>query len=251
MAAGLLQVLLVTDGHDALLTGVGAWLVFAVPAAVIYARKGYLFNAIMAFVFGAIPFAGLLFLILALARQDKIAAAKQAEERRLRDVQMDAQRLAIHKQHLDFKELKLKQAAGLGGQIRCPRCGTTNAIELTSCWSCSYAFDVPAAPEVSNGATPRRGQASALAIAAEPKLMECPACGTLNSPGRATCRHCEGGLPVSAPSHSGRSVGNDIDPVKVACKACGKKFTGQRVKIASLGSCPRCSATPFDVTEVL
>ena len=93
-----------------------------------------------------------------------------------------------------------------------------------------------------------------------PQQVRCPQCGNMNAAELVACWHCAFDLAgVAAPKDLGlpsfAEVAEEPDnPVlqemRIACRACGKRFAGRKGKIQLLKACPKCNAQPFDYRQL-
>lgn len=120
------------------------------------------------------------------------------------------------------------QQAAPPGFLFCPRCGQQNGVQRDDCWSCGIGFH----PSMKED------------VAEEPA----DAYSNQSGPGEETVKKVqvvgeETVLKEEAPEPTERIL-------KVACNACGKKFSGPEGKIARVSKCPKCAAEPFSFTMI-
>ena len=116
------------------------------------------------------------------------------------------------------------------GFIFCPRCGQQNGVQRDDCWSCGLGFH----PSMKEGA------------GAEDQ----PVGGYSNQsgPGEETVKQVQTVGEETVTQQNTPDVTERI--LKVACNACGKKFSGPESKVARVRKCPKCGVEPFEFTSL-
>jgi hypothetical protein len=80
--------------------------------------------------------------------------------------------------------------------------------------------------------------------------IQCAKCGKNNDLTLESCWFCK--APLIPADADGTNQGDaeqksgHPDKLRVACRACGRRFEGMKGKILVLRKCPRCGVVPFD-----
>lgn len=225
--------------------GFGLNLLCGIASAIIVSRKGHSsYQVVMHAVFGVLC-CGIGALISALVAKDLALEERlermdwQAQGRRQR------QYTAPHSSR-GLPQPSVNAVTAVAGQVRCPRCGSLNAEELSNCWHCGLVFTqtvstpsatspVLAAPPLAQAGVPMfpESETSELDESGDPEVT-------------AKWRKLREDREHERVAHFEQLVGRNLATIRVSCRACGKHFSGQKAKVQATKKCPKCGASPFD-----
>ncbi|MEZ5991509.1 MAG: hypothetical protein R3E76_04070 [Planctomycetota bacterium] len=206
-----------SGGTEAAVSGVGLNLLLGIVAAFVIGSKGHSGGQVLFHLMFGVFCCGIGSLISAIVAKDLNV------ERKLEALETTTRRIK-NREWREYQEVHeaadVDSSAATPGisQVRCPRCGSMNALELDNCWHCGLAFRQSSSVPVVDANDPRQAKWKALREQRERERMQ----------------------------ELEDVVGRNLDAIRVQCNACRKRFSGAKGKLQSMKACPECGATPFD-----